>query len=599
MSAVRIDAPPAWEHWCGCGGPLAAALAIGATIDGVGHRGAVRVEGPRRGGPRATGRVTVLTGATVLPVDAAFSEAGALAVADGRIVAIGSEAEVRAAAGPDARRVDRPGATVLPGFIEPHAHLLPSALFGPWADVGPFRFPTVDGALDHLATLAAAPPASAADDWVLARQFDPSLQEGPDELTTAELDRISSTRPVVVLNASLHFAYVNQVALDRAGITAGTPDLPGSPYGRHPDGRPNGVLLGQPAMISVLAHRPGMGDVDLVAGALAVVRRANSVGITTICDQGTGGVLGGNDLDVYAALAASGALTARLRYSLFDLRADDWDGRGVAPGDGDALVRATGWKIVSDGSNQGRSGRQREPYLPRPGWPDDHRGVAYVEPDELAAKVARRAGEGWQVVVHANGDAAIDAALDAFAALDGGAGGATHRRHRIEHCSILHDEQVERLAALGVSPSFLIGHVGWWGRAFRDDLLGPERADLLDRAGACERAGIRWTVHSDELVTPMGPLRCIGQAVSRRLSAEPETILAPDERVPVEAAIRAMTADAAWQCHSDHEVGTLEVGKRADLVVLADDPRRVDPDALADLQVLETWFDGEPVFTAP
>ena len=599
MSPVRTDAPPAWEHGCGCGGPLAAALAIGASIDGPRQLGSVRRRGHGRDRPRATGLVTVLTGATVLPVDAAFSEAEAVAVADGRIVAVGTEAAVRSAAGPDARRVDRPGATILPGFIEPHAHLLPSALFGPWADVGPFRFPTVDGALGHLATLAAAPPASTADDWVLARQFDPSLQEGPDELTTAELDRISSTRPVVVLNASLHFAYVNQVALARAGITADTPDLAGSPYGRHPDGRPNGVLLGQPAMISVLAHRPGMGDVDLVAGALAVVRRANSVGITTICDQGTGGVLGGNDLDVYAALAATGALTARLRYSLFDLRADDWDGRGVAPGDGDALVRATGWKIVSDGSNQGRSGRQREPYLPRPGWPDDHRGVAYVEPDELAAKVARRAGEGWQVVVHANGDAAIDSALDAFAALGDGASGAAHRRHRIEHCSILHDDQVERLAALGVSPSFLIGHVGWWGRAFRDDLLGPERTDLLDRTGACERAGIRWTVHSDELVTPMGPLRCIGQAVSRRLSAEPETILAPDERVTVEAAIRAMTADAAWQCHSDHEVGTLEVGKRADLVVLAEDPRRVDPDALADLEVLETWFDGEPAFTAP
>ena len=596
MSAVRTDTPPTWEHGCGCGGPLAAALAIGATIDGL------RNDGPAHGygrvGPRRTGQVTVLTGATVLPVDAAFSEAEAIAVADGRIVAVGSEAEVRAAAGPDARRIDRPGTTILPGFIEPHAHLLPSALFGPWADVGPFRFPTVDGALGQLSELVDTPPGADGDDWVLARQFDPSLQQGPDQLTTDELDRVSTTRPVVVLNASLHFAYVNQVALDRAGISADTPDLAGSPYGRRPDGRPDGVLMGQPAMISVLAHRPGLGDVDLVAAALDVVRRANSVGVTTICDQGTGGVLGGGDLDVYATLAASGSLTARLRYSLFDLRADDWDARGVSPGDGDALVRATGWKIVSDGSNQGRTGRQRDPYLPRPGWPDDHRGIAYVEADDLAAKVARRAGEGWQVVVHANGDAAIDAALDAFAAIDGGTNGAQERRHRIEHCSILHDEQVDRIAALGVSPSFLIGHVGWWGQAFRDDILGPARTDLLDRAGSCAAAGIRWTMHSDELVTPMGPLRCIGQAVTRRLSAEPATILAPDERVTVEAAIRSMTADAAWQCHSEHEIGTLEVGKRADLVVLAEDPRRVDPDTLADIEVLETWLDGAPVFTA-
>lgn len=566
---------------CGCGGPLAAALAVGTAVDGP---STTRRRRRRRPARSAT---TVLTGATVLPVDPTFSEHEAVALRDGRIAAVGSEDEVLAAAGPGARRVDRPGAVILPGFIEPHAHLLPSALFGPWADVGPFRFPTVDGALAHLAGLAAA---AGPDEWVLARQFDPSLQAGPDELTTEHLDRVSGTQPVLVLNASLHFAYVNQVALDRAGITAATPDIAGSPYGRHPDGRPNGVLRGQPAMISVIAHRPGLGDLDLVGAALDVVARANSVGVTTICDQGTGGVLGAGDLDVYAAMAATGRLTTRLRYSLLDLRAEDWEAHGVGPGDGDDLVRATGWKIISDGSNQGRTGRLRAPYLGR-----EDCGIRYVEPDDLADKVRRRSAEGWQVVVHANGDAAIDAVLEVMAGTGAAPGPG---RHRIEHCSILHDEQVEQIAALGLSPSFLIGHVGWWGRAFRDEILGPERTDLLDRAGACERAGIPWTMHSDELVTPMGPLRCIGQAVSRRLAAEPSTVLAPDECVPVEAAIRAMTSVAAWQCHSDHEVGSLEPGKRADLVVLAEDPRRVDPEAIAGIEVLETWFDGEPVYRA-
>ena len=577
---MTVRTVPATEYGCGCGGPLAAALAVGTAVDGPSV--------PRRPAPRSSRTTTtVLTGATVLPVDAAFSEQEAVAVRDGLIVAVGGEDEVLAVAGPDARRADRPGAVILPGFVEPHAHLLPSALFGPWADVGPFRFPTVDGALAHLSELAAA---AGPDEWVLARQFDPSLQAGPDELTTEQLDRVSSTQPVLVLNASLHFAYVNQVALDRAGITADTPDIPGSPYGRHPDGRPDGVLRGQPAMISVLAHRPGMGDLDLVGAALDVVARANSVGVTTICDQGTGGVLGTGDLDVYAAMAASGRLTTRLRYSLIDLRAEDWDTHGVAPGDGDALVRATGWKIISDGSNQGRTGRLREPYLGR-----DDCGIRYVEPDDLAEKARRRAGEGWQVVVHANGDAAIDTVLEAMTTTGAAPGPG---RHRIEHCSLLHDDQVQAVAALGLSPSFLIGHVGWWGRAFRDQILGPERTELLDRAGACERAGIPWTIHSDELVTPMDPLRCIGQAVSRRLAADPGTVLAPQECVPVEAAIRAMTSVAAWQCHSDHEVGTLEPGKRADLVVLADDPRRVDPEAIADIEVLETWFDGEPVHRA-
>ena len=115
----------------------------------------------------------------------------------------------------------------------------------------------------------------------------------------------------------------------------------------------------------------------------------------------------------------------------------------------------------------------------------------------------------------------------------------------------------------------------------------------LDRTASCSEAGIRWTIHSDEMVTPMEPLRCIHNAVTRELWREPGSVLNEDECVPVETAIRAMTADAAWQCHSDHEIGTLEPGKLADFVVLADDPRAVDPGDLAGIEIPETWMDGE------
>ena len=209
----------------------------------------------------------------------------------------------------------------------------------------------------------------------------------------------------------------------------------------------------------------------------------------------------------------------------------------------------------------------------------------------MLEKARHRAAQGWQVVIHANGDRAIDIALDAHAAAVE-AGGAD-RRHRIEHCSILHDEQIERIAELGLSPSFLIGHVHFWGKAFRDEIFGPEKAAKLDRTASCSAKGIRWTIHSDEMVTPMEPLRCIHNAVTRELWREPGSVLNADECVPVEAAIRSMTADAAWQCHSDHEIGTLEAGRLADFVVLADDPRAVDPGDLAGIEIQETWMDGE------
>ncbi len=571
--------PHAYVGGCGCGGPLLAGLA--ALVP----RPSDLASRPARPYSPPTGTV-VLRGATVLPVDPAFSRVDAVAFRGDRIVAVGPEADVMAAAGDDATVLDRTGATILPGFIEPHAHVLPTALLRSWHDVGPFRFDTVDAAIDHLSSLV---PSVEPGRWLTGRQFDPSLQAGPDELTTDLLDRVSTEVPVVVTNASLHFAYANSAALAAAGIDRDTPDIPHSPYGRRADGSPNGVLIGQGAMLSVMAHNPSMGSLDLIEQARGVAQRASTVGVTTICDQGTGTLMGPDEVGIYRSMADDDGLATRLRYSLHDSRGQSFVDAGTACGDGDELIRATGWKIVSDGSNQGRTGLLREPYLG-----SDDAGIPYIDADVLVETARLRAAQGWQVVIHANGDRAIDHALDALTAAAEASDAAGHgdRRHRIEHCSLLHDEQIARIAELGLSPSFLIGHVHFWGQAFRDRIIGSQRADLLDRTASCSASGIRWTLHSDESVTPIDPLRCIHNAVTRDLWREPGTVLTPDERVPVEAAIRAMTADAAWQCHSDHEIGTLEPGKLADAVVLAEDPTTVDPRHIADIEVLETWMGG-------
>lgn len=530
---------------------------------------------------------TLVVRAKVVTVDADSTVAEAFAVRDGRIIAVGSADEVVAAAGPDAEVVDRPDAVVLPGFIEPHAHILPTALFGSWNDLGALRFDAVTDVLAHLGALAADHPADGS--WLLGRQFDPSLQAGPDALTIDLLDQVSTEIPIAIVNASMHFAYVNSAALHIAGVTAETPDIDGSPYGRDPDGRPNGVLKGQGAMLSVMAHNPGLAQTDLVQGGLAVTKRAASVGVTTIADQGVGMLLGPADIELLQQMMATGELSTRVRYSVMSSDAEAFDAAGVEPGGGDAMVRATGWKIVSDGSNQGRTGHQREPYLGT-----DDCGLAYVEPSDLTSQVRDRAAAGWQVVVHANGDRAIDDTLAAYSALD--EADRAGRRHRIEHCSILHDEQIAEIAALDLSPSFLIGHVHYWGQAFRDEIIGAERADLLDRTASCTAAGITWTIHSDEMVTAMEPLRCIENAVTRTMWREPDTVLAPAERVSAGQAVRSMTSDAAWQCHSDHEIGSIEVGKMADFVVLDADPHAVDPSAIHGIAVQETWLGGRQVW---
>lgn len=532
----------------------------------------------------------LVTGAHIITMNAQAPVAEAMLVADGRITWLGSLSDAPEAAD-GVERLVLDGKVVVPGFVEPHMHLPPLAMMHDFSNIGPNRFETTDAALAQLAKDAQATPVG---EWVVGRQFDPSLQTGPDYLTAAMLDQVSTDHPVFVYNTSLHLGYCNSVALNIAGIDASTPDPQGAEIGRDSQGNPNGVLKAGPAMALVVRHNSKLKHGNIAEGCLSVLGQANAVGITTLCDQGTGMFQGVKELDVYQSMRDSGRMTARFRYSVSQAMADRWDEAQLTWGEGDEWVRRTGWKIVSDGSNQGRTGLQREAFIGSEG--ENAKGMAYIEKDVLDGAVERRLREGWAVCVHANGDAAIDRALDAFAKAKAKGLDPAAKRCRIEHCSILHDEQIEKMAELGLSPSFLIGHVHYWGKAFVEDIFGLEKASKLDRTGACEDQGIRWSLHSDDPVTEMNPLRCMENAVVRNMWRSDE-LLAPEERVPAAAALRAMTIDAAWQCHSDHEVGSLAAGKFADFVVLAEDPLTVAPETLGEIKVLETWVDGRQVFS--
>jgi predicted amidohydrolase YtcJ len=215
---------------------------------------------------------------------------------------------------------------------------------------------------------------------------------------------------------------------------------------------------------------------------------------------------------------------------------------------------------------------------------------------ELKEEAVDRATKGWHLAIHGNGDAAIDNVLDACEAVRDAGVDMNKVRVRIEHCSILHDEQIERMKELKVSASFLIGHVHYWGVAMRDEVFGEKKAMLLDRCASTEKAGVGFTLHSDFMVTDPVPLHMIEMAVTRRTWKEPDYVLAPEERITVESAIRAVTSEAAWQLYSEHEVGSLEVGKFADMAILDKDPRKVSPDSIKDIKVQETWMDGKRIY---
>ena len=392
---------------------------------------------------------------------------------------------------------------------------------------------------------------------------------------STELDSISTEHPIFVFNASGHLAYANSKAFQVAGIPDDVENPPGAEFVRDTDGKLTGIMKNNVAFLQVLSAYPALATADPVEALIRLLSKWSQHGLTTVSELSFGGLSQSPaDTEVMLSAAGSGRLSARIRaYPFYTVSAVEWDAAGVMPGTGNALARVAGYKLVADGSNQGFTGLQREPYLD-----SDNRGLAYMSADELREVALDRAGKGWQLAIHGNGDAAIDNILDTCEALRDAGIDISKVRPRIEHCSILHDEQISRMKELGVSASFLIGHVHYWGVAMRDEVFGEEKAQLLDRCRSCEQAGVGFSVHSDFMVTDPVPLHMIEMAVTRKTWKEPKYVLAPQERISVETAIRAVTSEAAWQLFSEHEVGSLEAGKLADFVILEKDPRAVEVD---------------------
>jgi predicted amidohydrolase YtcJ len=255
-------------------------------------------------------------------------------------------------------------------------------------------------------------------------------------------------------------------------------------------------------------------------------------------------------------------------------------------------VKVVGLKAIVDGSPQGRTGYYTKPYLvPGPSGQTDWRGQSNVTPEELLAALKAARGAGGQLFFHANGDAAIDMAVKAQQ--DAGLTAKDDARNVVVHSQFARPDQLDAYARLGLVPSFFTNHTFYWG----DDypvLLGEERAQGISPAASAARRGIRFTNHTDFLVTPLDAVFTVWTAVNR--TSKSGKVYGPDERITTLQALRAITADAAYQYREEKERGTLEVGKVADLVLLSANPLIVNPVRLRDVRVDETVKGGKTVY---
>jgi len=515
--------------------------------------------------------------------------ADAMAIKDGNIIGIGSASDIEGLKDPSTEIVDAGDGFVVPGLIEPHMHLWSTVLADSWLNCSALENPTFDDVVKRLKAEAAKNPESG---WVQGQLFDPSLYPGEPELTRDILDQVSTELPVGVLNASMHYLYVNSKALELAGITDETPDPPGGKFYRE-NGRLTGVVGESGAILKFMAVQPQRSQEQLMAGLIDIMNKAASVGVTSMREALTGAILGPGEVSVLHQLNAAKRLPVRISTAQHAILGNEaWASAGVTPGSGDDMVRAVAWKVLSDGSNQGRSGYLREHYVGQP----DNRGHANMDIEQCIALIKAGHDAGWQVMTHANGDAALDMVVSAYEQALGDQPSTADRRHRIEHCSLASSEHFERMARVAVQPSFLMNHVYYWGRVFRDNILGPERANELDSVASALAAGLRPSLHSDYSVSPMQPLLSARTAAQRKMRDGGE-VLNPAECVSPEAALKAITVDAAWQIHADDR-GTLEVGKKADYALLSANPWESDVSTWADITVHETRIDGSVAWSS-
>jgi predicted amidohydrolase YtcJ len=529
----------------------------------------------------------IFRGGSIIPLVGDSRTVEALAVKNGRIAAVGAADAVMGLKSASTEIIDLDGRALLPGFIDPHQHTVTGALINAiFTDCGYTRYKTRDALIAMFRDKTAKTPAG---QWLLFTGFDNLLQGG--DLMMADLDAVSKDHPILVYYINMHTAAGNGAAFAAAKIPSDIGNLPGGGrFGRDASGKLDGMIYEETALKKFAVAIPKITP-QLAGKAVVDWLKVNaSYGNTSVHEAGV--LVFGNLLEGYERVAAVSPCRASISLmyeSMKDAEPYKKYGHGaLATPIPNTLLTIYAMKIVGDGSNQTKSAAQTIPYLG-----ETEKGRPNFDAAQLKAMVADVKAHGWPVSIHCNGDDTLDLALDAIESAYGAY--PSTGVNRIEHCTITRPEQIDRMARLGVQPSFLMNHVYFYGAAYRDQLFGPERARRMDPAADCVRLGLPFTIHTDAPCSNIGTLQLVQTAVTRKCAID-GSVVGPDQAVSLTDALRAVTIHAAGQIGMADQLGTLESGKLADLTILDKDPYAVDPDALMNIKVSETWVGGRKMF---
>jgi predicted amidohydrolase YtcJ len=540
--------------------------------------------------PEKAADETLFSGGTILTMDPTRPTADALLMRGPKIIAIGTKAKVLAEAETSPDIIDLNGNTLMPGLIEPHTHALTTAMFDAMIDVSGFEF---TNRTEVVAALKSGINDITGSGWALAFGWDPVMLSDLEAPTLAELDNWSPDRPLIILTQMMHDAYANSAALKAAGITAETPNPLGGEFVRGSDGKLTGTIRENSAIAQLYAAtpRPPAGAADLLL-SLKYNDYARA-GYTTVATVGPVSPMP-DPIGVLKRVAPTAPVKSMI-YALPHQVSKD-----QTPESGDIDAAVIGVKFWMDGSpfaggaafKDGYEDSQlvRDQLHLKPGHMPD---LNYTE-DDFKTRFAEFHNRGFQIATHVQGELAVDRALDMIERVLVKHPRNDHR-HRLEHNALITKSQLARAAALGVTTSFFVDHVNFYGHALKD-IIGNTRLTRYMPLKSAINAGHKVTVHTDNPATPIGALRAMHtlRARTSRLGGE---VVGPEEKLTPQEALEAMTINAAWQLGVDHETGSLATGKDADLLLLSGNPLETPDKDLQALQVLKTWVKGQPADT--
>jgi len=535
----------------------------------------------------------IFVGNNIVTMDNETEGVTAVAVQGRTIMATGQQQELLKLKGDNTRIIELGEQLLTPGFIDTHGHLGATARFIEFVNLSSPPVGEVTNFNDLIETLQnrikSDPPGE--NEWLIGFGYDDSLLDEAKHPTRDELDKVSQDIPIVIVHVSGHLGVINSAAIKLSGLTADTLDPEGGVFRRYENSNePNGVLE-EKAMIDILYAR--LSEIDFGAFKKMLDSTLDyyaSHGITTIQD----GAVRPDDMTAFAEISAANELpidVAAYRYFVpeetesiasFKHQPEYVNGYRVA-----------GVKFTTDGSPQGRTAWLTEPYHELPSGADESY-VAYptVDSEKFINAATELIRNDVPVIVHTNGDAAIDLLNKA---VTNALSDDVERDHRTVaiHAQLMRADQLDLAAQLDIVPSFFSAHTFFWGdwhlRSF-----GLERGENISPTRWAKDRGVTFTVHNDSPVVPPDMLRLLWATVNRETRSG-MTIGAHQRMTPMEA-LAAITSDAAYQYFEENNKGSISVGKQADLVIISEDIRSIDPKRIKDLEIIETFSRGVSVY---